>query len=63
MRKVGHETLGKAMGVEVQGSHPTGRPRNTIRQCVEEDVAALVTEEAEAMCRDSWKSIIDPQTS
>lgn len=53
------EALRRAVGVEIPGCHPPGRPRRAWRQCVEKDLATLATEEAEARDRNRWKYITD----
>lgn len=45
--------------MEVPGHCPLGMPRKTRRQCEEENLAALGTEEDEATKGDSWKHIIN----
>lgn len=54
-RKEGSKALGRAAKEGVSGSHSLGKTGKIWRQCAEEDLATLSTEDAEPMERDSWK--------
>ena len=57
------EILGKTQHVVVPGRRPPGRPKETWRRNMQEELASLNLQEEQAESRDQWKCVINHLSS
>ena len=57
------EGLGKTQLIEVPGRRPPGRPRNTSRKNMQEELASLNLQGEQALNRDQWRTVVNHLTS